>query len=431
MNWVAFISVLVIILTIPSCSQHLEISLGETVHWWATEFLLLFSFIYYKRRKLKSTLPMPWPIMLFIVWVLASGVYGIFLCEGYWDYKALVNHLLIYLMPLCYYFVALPSNLSEVTRRWCGVACIVFWLLVPFMQGEAVGRYLAPFAFMLMFWPFFPKQWVLIVIGFSLLTLVYGVLGARSVIIKFGSAALISICFLLPHLFKRRLLLGISYTFFVAPLVCFMLAISGIFNVFEFDKYTSLGDVEVTNSFDSNETESLGADTRSFLYEETITSSLVLDHVWYGHSLARGYISPFFGGEDLMHRNERNDSEVAILNVYCHMGLIGVIIYFLIFFGALMSVRRHSQNRVMYVVACYVSFRWLFSWVEDSTHFDLNNLFLWTEISMCYSPFFLNKTDAEIELWLRNFFHTDNYIALLKWRKSKEQALNEDEDDAD
>ena len=58
----------------------------------------------------------------------------------------------------------------------------------------------------------------------------------------------------------------------------------------------------------------------------------------------------------------------------------------------------------MYIIALYVSFRWAFAWMEDFTRFDLNNLYLWVILSMCYSPYFLQMTDGEFKLWAYNIF---------------------------
>lgn len=169
-------------------------------------------------------------------------------------------------------------------------------------------------------------------------------------------------------------------------------------------------EIVVQNSYgEKGEIESLTVDTRTFLYAETLNSAIKHNYIIQGHSLARGYESYSFGDTDLISkkRGERSECEVSILNVFTRMGIIGVTLYFTIFAGAVFKVRKHSKNYMMYVVACYVAFRWTFAWIEDFTRFDLNNLFLWGMITMCYSPYYLNMTNKDVSLWFNSFFKSN------------------------
>lgn len=402
-----YIPFLVIILTFPSIGQWMNIKIGETVYWWLTNMALLTCFVLYKRSYRRIIPNIPVPFRLFMSWVIIAAVYGCFMAQSYWDWKALINNLMIYLMPLSFYYVSIPQNLSNITSRWCRFAVIAFWFLLPFMQFEAPGKYMIPFSFLIIFWPYIKGKWRYIIFFFFATVFIFGTLGARSSILKYGVCLLLSFCFIFRRYLRARLLMFISYTFLFLPVALFVLGITGSFNVFKMDEYLNIGNIEVQSAYGKKgETESINADTRTFLYQETIASSIKHGYVLQGHSLARGYESEYFRNTDLTsrQRGERSASEVSILNIYTYMGMIGVCLYFAIFIGAVVNVQRHSRNYLLYVVACYVSFRWAFAWVEDFTRFDLNNLFLWAVISMCYSPYFLNLSNKQIKLWFMLFF---------------------------
>ena len=400
---------LVIILTFPSIGQWLNIKIGETVYWWTTNILLLFSFVYYKLRNNKKSPNLPIPIKLFVVYVIISAIYGCFMTESYWDWKLLINNFMIYLMPLSLYYMAVPINISTVTRKWCLFAIVAFWFLLPVMQFEAPGKFMIPFSFLIIFWPFIKGKWRYIIWFFFLTVFLFGTLGARSSIIRYGVCVISSICFIYPHIFKPKILKLLSFSLLLLPIILFILGAANIFNIFKIEEYLKLDNqIEVQNAYgEKGETESLTADTRTFLYLETISSSIKHDYFIQGHSLARGYESFSFRSTDLTSfgRGERHASEVSILNIYTYMGMIGVLLYFGVFCGAVISVFKNSKNYMMYVIACIVAFRWAFAWLEDFTRFDLNNLFLWIMITMCYSPYFLKMDNKKFIIWSKTLFN--------------------------
>lgn len=403
------IPILVIFLTFPSINQWLEIRVGATTIWWIVNILLLYFCICYKGKYKEGIPDMPTSVKWFMICVLCSGVYGCFKAEGYWDWKILIDHLMCYLLCLSYYYFCMPQNLSDTVRKWCRFGVIAFWFLLPFMQYEAPGKFLIPFSFLVIFWPYFKGKWRSIILFFTFSVFIFGTLGARASILKYGVCFLLSFCFLFPHIFTKKVLRTLSYVFLFSPFIFLILGLFGSFNVFKFDEYLKFGDVEVQNAYgEKGETERLNADTRTFLYVETIYSAIKNNYVIQGHSLARGYESLAFGNDtDFISktRSERYSSEVSILNVFTYMGVIGVILYFLVFFNAVRNAFKCSHNYMMYVVACYVAFRWSFAWIEDVTHIDINNIFLWMVITMCYSPYYLNMCNKQVCNWFKSYFN--------------------------
>lgn len=420
-NYRKYIPILVIILTFPSIGQWMNVKIGETVYWWLTNIALLMSFLFYKKAYRTKVPNLPISFKLFLIWVIISAIYGCFMAQSYWDWKSLINNLMIYLMPISFYYVAIPFNISNITSKWCKFAIIAFWFLLPFMQFEAPGKYMIPFSFLIIFWPYFKGKWRYIIFFFFATVFIYGTLGARSSILKYGICLLFSLCFVFHRYIKARLLIFVAYILLFIPFVLLILGITGEFNIFKISDYLKISDIEVQNAYaEKGKTESLNADTRTFIYRETLESSLKHNYILQGHSLARGYDSYSFRKTDLtsIQRGERASCEVSILNIYTYMGIIGVILYFVIFLGAVINVQLHSKNYLLYVVACYVAFRWSFAWIEDFTRFDLNNLFLWIVIAMCYSPYFLRYDNKHLKLWFASFFK-ENYLLDLFEKKIK------------
>jgi hypothetical protein len=81
-----------------------------------------------------------------------------------------------------------------------------------------------------------------------------------------------------------------------------------------------------------------------------------------------------------------------------------VLLCFFVFFKASYLAIYKSGNVYIKIVGLYISFRWLYTWVEDFTNFDLNYIFLWILISMCYSASFRNMSEQEFKTWVRGIF---------------------------
>jgi hypothetical protein len=126
-------------------------------------------------------------------------------------------------------------------------------------------------------------------------------------------------------------------------------------------------------------------------------------------SIARGYNSITFGewADEVTQtsRGERQSCEVSILNVFNYFGIIGAIIYICIFSQATWLAIYKSNNDYVKLIALYVSFRWLIAWIEDFSNMDLNYLFLWIMIGMCFSVTFRKMNNIEFNSWLKAIFN--------------------------
>ena len=201
----------------------------------------------------------------------------------------------------------------------------------------------------------------------------------------------------------------------------FILGVTGVFNVFHTTDY--LGEQNITKTaYDGTQyEENLAGDTRTFIYEEVITSALKNDYWIFGRTPARGNDSASFGAESfaLTRRYERIANEVGIANVFTWMGLVGVIFYFLVFFRASFLAVNRSRNIYAKMLGIYVAFRWLYSWVEDVNNFSLNYFTLWIMIGMCFSASFRLMTDYEVTIWIRGVFDK-RYLNFDKYLKKEE-----------
>ena len=391
----------ILLISVSSILQWCSLPIGNTFIWWLLQSFIIFVFL-----KLKPRNYVICPIKFFLIYLAFSAIYGaVFMVENYWDWKLLVNNLMVFSLPLAALLFGHPIYLPLVLKCWLKYALILLILLMPFLGSDAYGRFLVPFTFLALFISHLNKKYVILTIIAYLVTISLGD-ASRSDMLKFSVCLILGVTALFSFLWKKeKRIWGITISMFIAPIVFFVLGVTGIFNVFKIEEELGLeGKYEMKSS--DGEGYSALVDTRTFLYVEELQSAINNKYVLLGHSIARGYDSVFFG--DWVNqamgikRGERPSCETSILNVFNYFGIIGVIMYFIIFLRASFLAIHRCQNKFIPLLGVYVAFRWLFAWIEDFSRFDLNYLFLWIFIGMCYSPVFRNMSDSDFKNWLHN-----------------------------
>ncbi|MFB6341488.1 hypothetical protein ACE1ET_07185 [Saccharicrinis sp. FJH62] len=395
-----------IIVAIISVQPYTTLKLGNTTIWWLVEtgILLMLWYgksVFFDRSQSKSM----FFIQLYLFWNVFSFFHGIYMAEIYWDVKALLNNTFALLLPL---FAYLGTNIKInqiLLSKYLKIGIPIFFLYLPFISPSAYGDYLAPFSLLALFIPGITMRDRGIIAVFAFLVSLS--LGARSEIIKLFLAIILSFIY-----YFRQINLKFIFAFFrlillFAPVILLALALSGIFNPFAMNEYIK-GDYEtISKNKEGKEVkENLTADTRTAIYLEVLLSAKKHNSWWIGRSPARGNDTEIFGNvmEKITGRRERNSNEVSILNIFTWTGIIGVFIYFLVFFRATYLAIHKSSNIFSKILGLYIAFRWAYAWVEEFNVFNLNYLTLWMMIGLCMSQSFRAMNNEDVKIWIRGVF---------------------------
>lgn len=400
-----FLSYSILLISVYSVLQWSSLSMSifnNTFCWWFLQALILFNF--YKLRIYKTKEKV---LSLFLVYVVLSFLYGLYMAENYWHYKFLVRNLMIYLMPLSIYVFIYPLHVQTVLRVWFKKALIILICISPFIYSDAWGNYLTPFCLFALFYHLLPQKWRYLTILAFIVTFTLG-WASRSCTIRFSVAFIIGILFIWKN--SRNTLLKLSKKLYVVfslvPVVFFVLAITNTFNILNIDEELGLSQKYEIFRSEKESNGSVLKDTRTLVYIEVLNSALQNHYIIQGHSLARGYESIMFK-DDINEasggflRGERPASETCILNVFTYMGGIGVVLYMLIFLRSSFWAIFHSNNDYIKVVALFILFRWIYSWVEELAFFNITYLTLWIMVAMCFSPYFRRMTNEEFKCWFK------------------------------
>lgn len=402
-------------IAIFSIQQYISLPIGNTTVWWLVHFLILFIFFWEARysqvsREDNKSLQF---VKIYLLWNVFSILRGVFVAESYWDYKGLISMGMTLLLPIIAYLSVNKERVQDILSFFVNYVIPFGLLLFPFMPIGAWGWYLFPIGFLMLFFPVLPMKGKIIVLVISLIAM-FGDLGARSGVIKYGiPIVLVAGFYGIRHLVWGQKLMGYTRKLLViAPFVFFILAVTDVFEVFKMDQYIKGNYVEVKKDSSGEVVEeNLTADTRSFLYMEVIESARKYNYWLLGRTPARGNETIHFAGEMVRNtgRAERLRNEVGILNVFTWTGIIGVVLFFLVFNKASYMAIHKSKNTFVKLVGLFVAFRWVYAWVEDCNIFDINNFVIWMMIGICLSPSFRKMSDAELKLWVWGIFERKHY----------------------
>ncbi|SOD98314.1 hypothetical protein [Spirosoma fluviale] len=399
----------VLLITISSINHWSKLPIGNTYVWWAVYATILFTFlkakpIYFNLNNKKNIQS----ILILLTWNIICIFRGFFVAENYWEWKNLVGTSMVLLLPLSIYITTNKVLLQKIFSAWIKYALPSFFFFVIFFtHPNASGRYLTPISFLLLFFSVIKLKWRLIILFFCLFVFI-GNLDARSNVIKFTVSFLLSFIYYL-RLFPINNILRIArLTFLILPFLLFTLGVTGVFNIFKMDEYIEGNYTTNTIREGKSVESSLMADTRTGIYSQVLNSSVKYGYIVLGRSPARGNESETFGLYALevlkTGKMERFSNEVSILNVFTWTGIIGVVLYFFVFFKASQLAIYYSNNIFIKIIGLNVVFRWDYAWVEDFSKFDLSIFMLWVMIGMCFSKEFRGMTNQEMKYWVLGIF---------------------------
>lgn len=352
-------------------------------------------------------------LRLYFIYVIISVLRGaLFEANGYWEYKALMTNTFTLLLPICIYFFAQPYNYKYALNIWVMKMLPLFFILGPFLSKDVVGYYLAPSMTLALFLPCYKTKWKIVIL-ICLLISIFSYFGARAIILKNMMVIILVVLFYYIRI-SERLMKIMRTLMIVFPMVFLFWGVMGYYNVFEFGEGLS-GNYEI-NSVSGKLTEDLVSDTRTGIYMDSWNSLSNNNAVIWGVSPARGYeCSTAYATFEILRqvgntrglqnfRLERSSSEVGIINIFCWEGILGVILFSLLFFRASYLAIYKSNNVYVKAFGVFCAFRWLMSFVEDYYCFDLKGMSLWWIIAICLSCEFRKMSDEDVKKWASGFF---------------------------
>lgn len=402
-------------------------TLENTTLWWGVSIMILFLFIlskkYYFDKKNDDNMLIVW---IYLLWNAVCIIRGMFVAEMYWDWKALTGNAMSLLLPIVIFSSTNKRIVQSMMSFYLKYVLPIFFLFAILIRTDAYGFYLVPATLLMLLFPALTRRQKLLTLTITVIVLVAD-LGARSNVIKFGVPMFILVFYYLKNWIPSKTMEIVRVALIVIPFVFFGLGVSGVFNVFNMDEYIGEVTSQGVDGAGERGEQNLAVDTRTFLYVEVLESAINNNYWLLGRTPARGNDSYSFGldGFEVTGRYERLANEIGLANVFTWTGLIGVIIYLLIFYRASFLAVNRSKNIYAKMLGVFIAFRWLYSWIEDLNNFSLNYFMLMVMLGLCFSRSFRMMSDNEVVIWARGFFDV-RYVRLEEYLSSKSKEKKSD-----
>ena len=338
---------------------------------------------------------------LYLLWTLVCVIRGFVISENYLEYKQLLIGFVGCVVPIVVWFFVSPQRTSVSLNIWFRWSLLLMLLLVWFVGFSQY--YLSPYLLLFCFIPLFKKKEIrLLVFAFAMVYIFYDTLN-RSHIIKASIALLIAAYIKWGKLNTKLIRIGhtLGYLSTIA-LFAFVLTdatglVTGKLDYQEASKNNSIR-------------EERSKDTRSLILFDVVRSSIEHDYWLWGHTPARGYeitigsdlFMDQYDDDRVFNKNERHRNEMVLTNIFTWEGLIGLILYTLVYMRCSFLAVYRSKNRFIPLLGCYIAFRWSFGWVEDVNCFYIMDISLWMMIAMCYSKQFREMDDRAFVEWFNS-----------------------------
>ena len=406
-RYLDILSWLIIANTCISINQWSRFPLGNQWTDWLIDYSLLFIVVWYIIKNRNLLFSREYKLCTFyLIWSCLGFFFFFLIASNYWEYKQLFTGLLMTSLPCYAYLFREPRINCSVLHKWNIVMPFLFLFFFIWVCSSSCYFFLFPFILLYgCFLPVVPGKWKLIVcvmlVAFCL------DFSTRSNIIKVVST--IAVCFayscrrIIPELIYRI----VHWLFYISIPVLLGLAATGRFNILE-DMSSSNEGKHMTVVGD--EEQDLSDDTRTFIYIEVIQSAIDNNYILFGNTPARGnYSESFVAGEyamneDLTGKGERHANELVHLNIFTWLGLVGLILYSIIYLQSSYYAVFRSNSVYMKLIGCTIAFHWVYGWIEDYNSFTVQNIWLWMMIGMGLSSKFRKMEDKQFKRWFIMLF---------------------------
>lgn len=342
-------------------------------------------------------------IKLFVIYNLIVFIRGIVDVQSSQDYKVLLQSGLItpLFLPLVIQLAAYKNTIIIVLKSFLSFGlflCLIMYF-TPINSGPlGFNACISPIVFVLLLSPYLIKKYRPIIYILVLISFFYD-FSNRSNLLNILISFLLLFTFIINN--KKIVLLVLKFfciLFLVSPLVFFALGITGLFNVFTIGKLLPEYSLAVKKK---NVTQELFVDSRTSIYLDVFKQLKHDDMIFVGlggsGKTKTSLIDAKDADYDKVYKEGRRGTESGMLNIIQAGGLIGGLIYYLLFFASAYYGVFKSKNWFCILLGVWLSYKCLFSFIEDPLSFSISSLFLFFTIGVCLNKNFRQLSDAELK----------------------------------
>ncbi len=343
------------------------------IGWLFIERKRMFKFVQIEKKLI---------VIVFFYYSIFVLIHGAFISRTYEQWRYLLTVFLpILLLPGILLISSVPSSFFNLLKVLLKISLPLSftYLFMGRLNGIENSIYVSFTSFvylLILFIPYFRlkyKLFILFVSGFSL----FLNLGNRSNLISFIVVFLILILSYLTNKFKIKFSLfkSLWFVFIFFPIFLSAYASATSFNPFKY--------LEKENRIlikNANGEINMTTDSRTTIYLDALSSINSGLELLFGNSPVKKYQTHLAKALKGYDEGRMGGSEAAILNLLQWGGIFYVTIGFLLFYFSSYFAIFQSRNNLIRSVGLYISFRWMYLFIESPLHLN----FLWISVFIAF-----------------------------------------------
>lgn len=339
-------------------------------------------------------------IYLFIIYNLIVLLRGLLDAQSVEDWKAMFSNILpLYLVThLSIYIASYPSFVIYAIRTFLTYGLFLCFLIYVFEPELSINfiKSLSPIYLIILIIPYLDKKNSIFIIAIAFIFF-FSVFTNRANMLNIIVAFVILSTFIWRK--KKWIFVTIKTLRFMLlslPPIFLILGLSGIFNVFLIGESLSWVVVD-----EKKESQDLLIDSRTAIYNDVFGELERKNSFLFGLGASgktkTSLTDISYADFDIIYKEGRRGTESGMLNYIQWGGIIGGLLYFLLFIRASYLGLYKSKNWLCVMIGLWVAFKGMFSFIEDRTFFSISTIFIFLAISVCMSKRFRSLTDHEIK----------------------------------
>lgn len=339
-------------------------------------------------------------VTFYLKWTYILSIVGFIIADNYIEYRQILVGTISLLVPILGWLFCRPIIALRLLSIWYKYAWIPF-LVLFYLQLGFTQFYLQPILVLVCIFPLFKKRTAIAILLLGILLATKDIEEERAPFIKATVAMLTGIAVFFRYSLSNQIIRFGRVFCFLCSIIAFVFVFADAYNVF-------VGKAEASDVVYSNkEREMVSKDTRSLLYIDVVNSAINNKYFIWGRTPARGFDITYsgvlfdFDKTISYNKDERHKNEMVLSNIFTWEGLIGLILFSLIYIrGSYLAVYK-SRNKIIPILGCFIAWRWSWGWVEDTNNFLITDIDLWALMAICYSSYFRKMSDHDFIIWAR------------------------------
>lgn len=364
----------------------------------------LFTFFYWVNNGNWKTNEFDCKIIFYILLVWSAIIYirGFLNSNSFYDWINMGTGLffICFLFPTLLYFSSL-DNLKELIKGFFFFGlplCAIMAFFPPsdgFMDFQHNMYFMLPFLFC---FSILSLKYKLIVVISLILIACYNI-DRRSCLIN---VAVVILVYVFYYFVKSKILrLSLNALLIITPILFVVMALTVHFNIFnEMSKNKGM-----KISMDSR---TITTDSRTGIYLDVYNELKEKEAFLFGLG-GNGKIKTSLvynpnHNYRLIYKHGRGGTESGMLNNIQYGGLIGFIVYSILFIWASLKATGQSNNDFMMMMGTFIAFKYSYSFIEETIRPQGCSFYLLIWLGMCYNRYLRVMNNNLMQLYLKRIF---------------------------